>query len=202
MQRDRPIIKDLLQQIDHYCARNLKRRDERIEAERCRQHEAQHSKLGGSSDEVQGSLTAGEIARQNGQEEDEKEIDPSIVGSLDNVYKDEPGAEMREEDPFKKVPVLDDHDKPSSMMELEKSVDAMVALIEHSPGSPTLDEAASLDRECHSKDLLTSELNTESDLPFDLGLKSVDLLKEAREDKTDIPPPSQPVDGLDLTLRS
>lgn len=108
-------------------------------------------------DNDQSTLTAGESSSssssvQNSQEPDEeeeeeaKEVDPLIVGSLDNVYKDEPGAEMKE-DPFKKVPIMDDHEKPSSMMEMEKSVDAMVALIEHPPDSPIPEDATSLDRQ-------------------------------------------------------
>lgn len=143
-QRDRPIIKDLLTEIDRYCGRNLVKRDEKIEAERRRQHEAQHAQLGSPANAEQGALTAGEIAAQEGQqeeEEEEKEVDPSIVGSLDNVYKDEPGLYMKE-DPFKKVPMMDDHEKPASMMAMEKSVDAMVALVEHTPGSPLPEDAA------------------------------------------------------------
>ena len=73
-------------------------------------------------------------------EEEEKEVDPSLVGSLDDVYRDEPGAEMREEDPFAKVPVKDDH---HNLLEMERSVDAMAQLAEHDgePSSPTSQES-------------------------------------------------------------
>lgn len=102
-------------------------------------HEAQHA-LGIPIGEDHGTLTAGGISHD--EEEEEKEVDPSIVGSLDDVYKDEPGADMKEEDPFKKVPVMGDHEKP--MMEMEKSYDAMVA---DTLGSPLPEDATSLDRE-------------------------------------------------------
>ena len=134
------MIKTLLAEIDKYCARNLQEREERNEAERRRQHEAQHAKLlETSAQEEQGVLTAGgnPLNQANKEvEEEEKEVDPSLVGSLDDVYKDEPGAEMREEDPFSKVPVKDDH---QNLMEMERSVDAMAQLAEHEedPGSPT-----------------------------------------------------------------
>jgi hypothetical protein len=140
LQRDRPLIKTLLAEIDKYCARNLQEREERNEAERRRQHEAQHAKLLVTSpEEEQGAFTAGgnPLNQANKEEEEEeKEVDPSLVGSLDDVYKDEPGAEMREEDPFSKVPVKDDH---QNLMEMERSVDAMAQLAEHEedPGSPT-----------------------------------------------------------------
>ena len=139
LQRDRPLIKTLLAEIDKYCARNLQEREERNEAERRRQHEAQHAKLlVTSAEEEQGTFTAGgnPLNQVPKEEEEEKEVDPSLVGSLDDVYKDEPGAEMREEDPFSKVPVKDDH---QNLMEMERSVDAMAQLAEHEedPGSPT-----------------------------------------------------------------
>ena len=115
--------------------------------ERQRQHEAQHAQVSdSSSDTDQGKLTAGNKAEE---EEEEKEIDPSIVGSLDDVYKDDPNdpnERMKDEDPFKKVPMIGDHEKPT--MEMEKSYDAMVALVgEASPGSPLPEDATSLDRE-------------------------------------------------------
>lgn len=142
-------------QIEQYCGRNLQKRDERIEAERRRQHEAQHAQLGGALDEEKSTLTAGENAtlKEQGEEEEEeeKEVDPLIVGSLDDVYKDEPGDEMKEEDPFKKAPVMDDHEKPSSMMEMEKSLDAMVALVEHTPGSPVPEDATNLDSQLRER---------------------------------------------------
>lgn len=111
--------------------------------ERRRLHEEQHAQAPGGLAEganEQGGLTAGGVAIPNDQEE-EKEVDPSIVGSLDNVYRDNPNSSISE-DPFKKVPMMDDHEKPSSMMEMEKTVDAMVALVEHdAPGSPVPEDA-------------------------------------------------------------
>lgn len=173
MQRDRPIIKDLLTEIDRYCGRNLQKRDEKIEAERRRQHEAQHAQLGGPTNAEQALLTAGQIAGQEEQEEEEKEVDPSIVGSLDDVYKDEPGTLMKE-DPFKKVPMMDDHEKPSSMMAMEKSVDAMVALVEHTPGSPLPEDATTLDKQLMNPDcpdhlLVAEEGASNSGIPLDLA---------------------------------
>lgn len=160
--------------------------------------------LGGSAGSEQAALTAGENADET---EEEQEVDPLIVGSLDNVYKDEPGADMKE-DPFKKVPIMDDHEKPSSMMEMEKSVDAMVALAEHTPGSPVPEDATSLDRELRrpisDEDLLdlvgpmdAAGEGSPSNIPLDLAVgaqRSVDLLEDAT-------PPSQPV-GLSLPLVS
>ena len=58
------------------------------------------------------------------EEEEEKEVDPLLVGSLDNVYTDEEEAEMMKEDPFKKAPVMDkDH---SSTFEMEETVNALL----------------------------------------------------------------------------
>ena len=143
VQRDRSIIKDLLQHIEQYSSRNQQKKMEKVESERRRLHEAQHAQQGRPDSEDLSTLTAGGINSQD--EEDEKEVDPSIVGSLDNVYKDAPGADMKEEDPFKKVPVLSgDHDKP--MMEMEKSYDAMVALVEENVSSPLPEDATSLDK--------------------------------------------------------
>ena len=115
-----------------------------MEIERRRLHEAQHAQLGGPSSDDLGTLTAGGINSQD--EEEEKEVDPSIVGSLDGVYKDAPGEDMKGEDPFKKVPIMgEDHEKP--MKEMEKSYDAMVALVEENPGSPLPEDATNLDSE-------------------------------------------------------
>ena len=150
-QRDRPIIKDLLVQIEQYCRRNLQKRDEKLEAERRRQHEAQHAQLVGAEDTEQTALTAGQA-----DQEEEQEVDPLIVGSLDDVYKDEPGTEMKEEDPFKDAPVMDEHEKPSSMMEMEKSLDAMVARVEHTPGSPVPDDSTNLDTALRNSTTTTS----------------------------------------------
>lgn len=221
-QRDRSIIKDLLVEIDRYSARNLQKRDEKLEAERRRQHEAQHAQLCGSTEEEKG--TAGEMEKQE-TEEEEKEVDPSIVGSLDDVYKDEPGADMKEEDPFKKVPMMDDHDKPSSMKEMEKTVDAMVALVEHAPDSPVPEDATSLDRSLRSNptsppsadqlpDLVgttahnvgssaesgreeTLSSSSNASIPLDLAVgaqRSLDLLDEASEGSKTSPTSSQPID--------
>ncbi len=59
------------------------------------------------------------------EEEEEKEVDPSLVGSLDNVYTDEEEAEMmKDEDPFKKAPVMvKDH---TSKFEMEETVNALL----------------------------------------------------------------------------
>lgn len=78
------------------------------------------------SGEETSEFTAGEASREGEgeEEEEEKEVDPSLVGSLDNVYKDEPGAPVKD-DPFYKVPVIDSHEKPASLMEMEKSLDAL-----------------------------------------------------------------------------
>lgn len=56
-------------------------------------------------------------------DEEEKEVDPSLVGSLDNVYTEETEAAMNKEDPFKIVPVMD---KESTPAEIEKTVNALV----------------------------------------------------------------------------
>lgn len=217
IQRDRPIIKDLLTSIDKYCGRNLQKRDERIEAERRRQHEAQHAQLGTSSSNEQNALTAGAQTNQEEEEEEEKEVDPSIVGSLDDVYKDEPGSYMKGEDPFKKVPMMDDHEKPSSMMAMEKSVDAMVALVEHTPGSPLPEDATSLDRQLRqavggqSNIMLPPEqapggeqeevVPPSTSIPLGLAVGAKRLLQEEAGDDT-TPLPSQPVDRLGLTVMS
>ena len=61
------------------------------------------------------------------EEEEEKEVDPSLVGSLDNVYTEETEAEMmKEDDPFKKAPVLD-KDSMGSAYEIEETANALVA---------------------------------------------------------------------------
>lgn len=157
------------------------------------------------------------MSEQGGEEEEEeKEVDPSIVGSLDDVYKDEPGT-LKEEDPFKKVPMMDDHEKPSSMMAMEKSVDAMVALVEHTPGSPLPEETNSLEKQLsgcdidspdhlvRSKDGMTAVATTNSSVPLDLTMgapRPMDLLSEAGNGMESAPA-SQPVDqGLSLALTS
>lgn len=141
-------------------------------------------------------------------------MDPSIVGSLDNVYKDEPGTFMKE-DPFKKVPMMDDHEKPSSMMAMEKSVDAMVALVEHMPGSPVPDDATSLDKALrhpsnqitstpeHLPDVLgESEVAEVPAIPLVGARRPVGFLEEASSGG-ELAPASKPVDltkGPGLTL--
>ena len=120
-------------EIDRYCARNLSEKEERLEAERKRAHEAQHAQQGLKVVEAT-VFTAGEsIELDNEEEEEEKEVDPSLVGSLDNVLP-EPGAEMAtEKDPFKGA-MMDEKEKPTSLLEMERSLDAMVAYREP-PGS-------------------------------------------------------------------
>ena len=68
-------------------------------------------------------------AAMNDEEEEEKEVDPSLIGSLDNVYTEEPGT-MPGEDPFKRVPMILDNEKPSNLMEMEKTLEAMEASID------------------------------------------------------------------------
>ncbi len=167
--------------IERYSGRNRQKKDERVEAERRKLHEAQHAQLGGPEDGDGGALTAGEMGDPNeAEDDDKKEVDPSIVGSLDNVYKDEPGADMKEEDPFKKVPMMDNHEKPSSMMEMEKTMDAMVASVQDAPGSPVPEDATSLDKEL-SRDSIKS-------VPDDDQLP--DILGEMQMGESEAPPPS------------
>ena len=80
------------------------------------------------------------------EEEEEKEVDPSLVGSLDNVYTEAPGT-MPGEDPFKRVPMMQGNDKPSNLMEMEKTLDAMEASIdnESSQELDSSDDMSSLD---------------------------------------------------------
>ena len=137
-QRDRPLIKSLLMEIDRYCARNLQERENRAEAERRHHHEAQHVQLVGSGEETS-QFTAG--GREE-EEEEVKEVDPSLVGSLDDVYPDAPG-EMMSEDPFQSVPVAVDNKIPGSLMEMEKKMDAMV--VYNSDGESAGMECSSLD---------------------------------------------------------
>jgi len=147
--------------------------------ERRRLHEAQHAQVENPVDEEQGALTAGD---KTDEDEEEKEIDPSIVGSLDDVYKDDPNGEMKEEDPFKKVPVMGDHDKPTK--EMEKSFDAMAALVVESPGSPLPEDATSLDKELRHP-------------PSDSALADAQALPDlvgaaGQQDPTPVLSPSQP----------
>ncbi len=228
IQRDRPIIKKLLADIEEYSKRNHRKRDEKIESERRRQHEEQHAQApgGGLAEAVddQRALTAGGIAVPGDQEE-EKEVDPSIVGSLDNVYRDNPDSSLKE-DPFKKVPMMDDHEKPSSMMEMEKNVDAMVALVEHNaPGSPIPDDAPPTpDSEMrdplsaqnfrlpeHLPDLVGvrgggvaggEAVPASGGIPLDLAVgaqRGVDLLENEGAENQEFPSSTTPSQPVDLT---
>ena len=80
------------------------------------------------------------------EEEEEKEVDPSLVGSLDNVYTEAPGT-MPGEDPFKRVAMMLDNEKPSNLMEMEKTLEAMEASIdqESSQELDSSDDMTSLD---------------------------------------------------------
>lgn len=179
------MIKTLLIEIDKYSARNRQEREERNEAERRRQHEAQHAKLlpMTSPEEEQGVLTAGSNPMDN---EEEKEVDPSLVGSLDDVYPDEPGADMREEDPFAKVPVKDDH---QNLMQMERSLDAMAQLAEHDqdPGSPMAVD--SINADVSSLDLGVRDLNLATQLPDLVGVTSPPHLSQLpnRASQTGLP---------------
>ncbi len=155
-QRDRPLIKHLLMEIDRYCARNLQEREDRAEAERIRQHEAQHVQQVGSHNELHtaGDAPGGEGSKSKdagaAEEEETKEVDPSLVGSLDDVYQDEPGA-MMSEDPFKRVPVMDPDHENASLKQMEKEMDALAVYSEEDSLTPAEGECL-LDEECTSLD--------------------------------------------------
>jgi homoaconitase/3-isopropylmalate dehydratase large subunit len=124
------------------------------------------------------------------------------------VYKDEPGT-LKEEDPFKKVPMMDDHEKPSSMMEMEKSVDAMVALVEHTPGSPVPEEATSLEKQLSNENLDSPVHLVSGGSSNSSAQGAVDVLGGAGHGIESAPPvaPSQPSDhatakGLGVALTS
>lgn len=134
MQRDRTLIRDLLDEIERYSTRNAREREERVEAERRRQHEAQHAHLAATEAES-AVLTAGLSPEATPpsllqEEEEEKEVDPSLVGSLDDVYANEPAEIGASEDPFQRMPVMQDKEKPTSLMEMEKSMDALAVYAE------------------------------------------------------------------------
>ena len=57
------------------------------------------------------------------EEEEEREVDPSLVGSLDNLLPEEQPDSLTD-DPFKKAPVMDKESASSS--EMEKTADALV----------------------------------------------------------------------------
>ena len=75
-------------------------------------------------------------------------MDPSLVGSLDNVYTEAPGT-MPGEDPFKRVPMMVASKRPANLMEMEKSLAAMEASIDRDSlqESDSSDETSSLDRD-------------------------------------------------------
>ena len=203
------MIRDLLAKIEKYCSRNQLKKDEKLEAERRKQHEAQHAAQLKDSTEEQGFTAGGNqrVVSQSSIEEEEKEVDPSIQHSLDDVYTDEP--EMKtEDDPFKKVPVMDDHNKPASLYEMEKSMDAVVEYSEHGADSSlervgSDDEMTSLDQGTRGlPDIIGNQGNTpppdvtgppQGAHPPDLASRAaVDLLEDATES-----PSTQPVDLTD-----
>ena len=57
------------------------------------------------------------------EEEEEREVDPSLVGSLDNILPEEQPGSLTD-DSFKKAPVMDKELASSS--EMEKTADALV----------------------------------------------------------------------------
>ncbi|KAL5463506.1 hypothetical protein EMCRGX_G032406 [Ephydatia muelleri] len=115
--RDRTMIKDMLGEIEGYSVRNRTRRDQKILEERKKQHESEHTKQKEAGDEVP-ELTVG------GDAIPAKEVDPSLVGALEHVYEKPPGV-APQEDPFQNT-IIDDKEKPVSLLEMEKSLDAMV----------------------------------------------------------------------------
>ena len=139
-------MRTLLGEIDNYCTRNSREREERAEDERRRQHEAQHAHLGTVETESP-SLTAGLTAEGLPPEEEEKEVDPSLVGSLDDVYKDEPGEMGVGEDPFQRMPAMQqDGDKPASLMEMEKSMDALAVYTEEDGDGKSEPDESNMDK--------------------------------------------------------
>ena len=84
-------------------------------------------------------------------------MDPSLVGSLDNVYTEAPGT-MPGEDPFKRVPMMVASKKPANLMEMEKSLAAMEASIDRDSlqESDSSDDTSTLDQQPQTKQL-TSE---------------------------------------------
>lgn len=82
------------------------------------------------------------IVTEGVQEEDDedKEVDPSLVGSLDNVYNEDTEAEMMKEDPFQnKAPVVDKDHVPSTY-EIEESVNALLVYSSDSDSTSPLPE--------------------------------------------------------------
>ena len=107
----------MLGEIEGYSVRNRTRRDQKILEERKKQHESEHTKQKEAGDEVP-ELTVG------GDAIPAKEVDPSLVGALEHVYEKPPGV-APQEDPFQNT-IIDDKEKPVSLLEMEKSLDAMV----------------------------------------------------------------------------
>ena len=117
-----------------------------MEAERRRQHEAQHAHLAATEAES-AVLTAGlspEATPPPPLDVEEKEVDPSLVGSLDDVYANEPAEIGASEDPFQRMPVMQDKEKPASLMEMEKSIDALAVYAKQDSGANT--DKSSTDR--------------------------------------------------------
>ncbi len=99
-------------------------------------------------------------------EEEEKEVDPSLVGSLDNVYTEETEAQMmKEDDPFKKVQPVVDKDHASSTYEIEETVNALLVYSSDSNSHSPLQE----DEDNDLSSLSSQNLPTgDSSVPVDL----------------------------------
>ena len=108
----------MLTEIENYCNRNRTLREKRMLAERQKQHESEHTKQKEAGDEVPELTVGGEAIPA-------KDVDPSLVGSLEHVYEKEPPGVVRE-DPFQNT-IIDDKEKPTSLLEMEKTLDAMVS---------------------------------------------------------------------------
>ena len=110
-----------------------------------------------------GKQASDQCSRQNDDDED-KEVDPSLVGSLDNVYTEETEAAMSKEDPFQNAPVMDKISATSA--EMEKTADALVVYA--SEGEDRNDCTSPLPDE-ESPRLLVIETETQSEsFTFDL----------------------------------
>lgn len=141
------------------------------------------------------SLVLIEGAGKQAEEEEEKEVDPSLVGSLDNVYTDETEAELnKEDDPFKKVAVSG----MTTAAEMEKTVNALVIYSsEHDDTgdclSPLPDEDPSIERRgeggegTESSSPLSPSTGEEGDDPL-----SADSSSELLPDLVHSPAPSGP----------
>ena len=108
----------MLNEIENYCIRNRAQREKKLMEERKRQHESEHTKLKEAAGEGPELTVGGEA------EPPVKDVDPSLVGSLENVYQKEPRG-IVQEDPFQNT-IIDDKEKPTSLLEMEKTLDAMV----------------------------------------------------------------------------